>query len=165
MTVRIKKTEKVYESKFVNLFNSTYIDNNNKEKNWLYVSRRKKPHTYKFSDFDVVRIAPVLDGQLVLIKEFRIPLNTWVLSFPAGCVDENDTLKDVVEREVMEEVGLTVDKYNILTHPLALSAGITTETCLFVWAECSGTLSNKFNEPSEFIVMFDKFPVPAVNII
>ena len=38
---------------------------------------------------DAVAMVPILpDGSVLLIREFRYPLNSWCVSFPAGLVDE-----------------------------------------------------------------------------
>lgn len=41
---------------------------------------------------DAVSIVPITrDGNLVLIREFRYPLNSWVVGLPAGLVDRPKT--------------------------------------------------------------------------
>ena len=55
---------------------------------------------------DAVCVVPLLpNGDLLLIREFRYPINAWCVAFPAGLVDEGERLEDVVDRELSEETG------------------------------------------------------------
>lgn len=55
---------------------------------------------------DAVCIVPVLpDDSLLLIREFRYPVNASVIAFPAGLVEPGETLADCVDRELREETG------------------------------------------------------------
>ena len=55
---------------------------------------------------DAVSIVPITrDGNLVLIREFRYPLNSWVVGLPAGLVEPGEDLAMAVDRELREETG------------------------------------------------------------
>lgn len=55
---------------------------------------------------DAVGMVPLLpDGSVLLIREFRYPLNSWCISFPAGLIDEGESLTEAVARELAEETG------------------------------------------------------------
>lgn len=55
---------------------------------------------------DAVSIVPITrDGNLVLIREFRYPLNSWVVGLPAGLVEPDEDLAVAVDRELREETG------------------------------------------------------------
>lgn len=55
---------------------------------------------------DAVCIIPFLrDGSILLIKEFRYPVNGWVVAFPAGLIDPGEDIADCVNRELGEETG------------------------------------------------------------
>lgn len=58
---------------------------------------------------EAVCVVPMLpDGELMLIKEFRYPVNSWVVAFPAGLIDEGEDEVTAISRELAEEVGLRV---------------------------------------------------------
>ena len=55
---------------------------------------------------DAVSIVPLTrDGKIVLIREFRYPLNSWVVGLPAGLVEAGEDLAAAVDRELREETG------------------------------------------------------------
>lgn len=55
---------------------------------------------------DAVCIVPELpNGDLLLIREFRYPINAWCVAFPAGLVDEGESVVEAVDRELSEETG------------------------------------------------------------
>lgn len=116
---------------------------------------------------DAVCIVPhTLDDEIVLIKEFRYPLNNWCISLPAGLMEADDTIESCVSRELREETG-----YGLLTsggRPLIQtlpqygfsSTGMTDETVQMVYAVV-GKLGNPQPEASEFI---EVFTLPSADI-
>ena len=47
-------------------------------------------------------------GELLLIREFRYPLNSWCIAFPAGLMEPGEDLATCVDRELREETGLSL---------------------------------------------------------
>jgi len=41
----------------------------------------------------------------LVISQFRPPLNTWSIEFPAGLIDEGETPEQAARRELAEETG------------------------------------------------------------
>jgi ADP-ribose diphosphatase len=65
---------------------------------------------------DVVRhvksvvLLPVPEkGHVILIRQYRYPLNRWMWELPAGSVDEGETPEDAARRECHEEIGQVPD--------------------------------------------------------
>jgi len=90
----VKKSEKThYSGRFLGL----------KERDrWEYA--------YRTNASGVVVIVPVTDdGELVLVEQFRIPVNSRVLELPAGLVGDNGDADEAFEiaahRELIEETG------------------------------------------------------------
>ena len=55
---------------------------------------------------DAVCIVPqTADGKLLLIREFRYPLNSWCIAFPAGLTEPGEDVATCVDRELREETG------------------------------------------------------------
>jgi ADP-ribose pyrophosphatase len=71
----------------------------------------KLPHGRETTQ-DVVRhpksvvIAPVPEpGRIVLIRQYRYPINAWLWELPAGSVDEGESPEQAAVRECHEEIG------------------------------------------------------------
>jgi len=65
---------------------------------------------------DVVRhvksvvLVPVPEkGSVILIRQYRYPLNRWMWELPAGSVDAGETPEDAARRECHEEIGQVPD--------------------------------------------------------
>lgn len=53
-----------------------------------------------------VVIAPVPEpGRIILIRQYRYPINAWLWELPAGSVDEGETPEQAAARECHEEIG------------------------------------------------------------
>src|SRR4051812_14141589 len=75
-------------TKWLALYETTF-EYKGKEGRWVYSSRRKNNNP------DAVVVVPVLTGRepkLVLIKEYRVPLQDYELHFPAGLVDDDESV-------------------------------------------------------------------------
>ena len=90
---------------------------------------------------------------LVLVKQFRVPLNDYVYELPAGLVDNNEKAELAVKRELKEETGLKVLEINkkLGNKQLYLSPGMTEESASLVYCTCEGELSTKYLEEDEDI--------------
>ena len=111
-------------------------------------------HICKKDKDDAVVIAALHkpSNKLVLIKQFRIPVNDYVYEVPAGLIDEGEEAKSSVIRELKEETGLTVTK--IIEKGkgnLYLSPGMTDESVSLVYCICEGCISTESLEDDECI--------------
>ena len=97
--------------------------------------RGETPHA------DAVCVVPqTRDGRLVLIKEFRYPLNSWCVSLPAGLIDAGESLEEAVARELSEETGYRLrddiaPAVRPLPQPGFSSTGLTEENVQVVFAQ------------------------------
>jgi ADP-ribose pyrophosphatase len=53
----------------------------------------------------VVAVPVLDDGSLLLVRQFRYPLQKYILEFPAGKLDSGQTPLETVKRELEEETG------------------------------------------------------------
>lgn len=109
---------------------------------------------------DAVCIVPqTADGKLLLIREFRYPLNSWCIAFPAGLMEPGEDLAECVDRELREETGyaLRSDLGDAALEPLPQagysSTGLTDETVHVVFAQVE-RIADAQPEPGEFIEPF-----------
>jgi ADP-ribose pyrophosphatase len=83
---------------------------------------RVKMPNERVATVDVVRhaksvvIAPVPEpGKIVLIRQFRYPINRFLWELPAGSVDPGETPEHAAQRECHEEIGLVPETIVRLT--------------------------------------------------
>jgi len=57
-----------------------------------------------------VGIVPVVDGNIILIKQFRISIERELIELPAGRLEPNENAMDCAARELEEEIGYRASK-------------------------------------------------------
>lgn len=89
---------------------------------------------------DAVCIVPrTREGELLMIREFRYPLNSWCVSFPAGLVEDGEDPEEAIDRELREETGYALVRdghpaVRPLPQPGFSSTGLTDESVAVVFA-------------------------------
>jgi ADP-ribose pyrophosphatase len=161
---RIKNLAPLAESKFLSLYDAQYENKNGKEKHWIIASRKnfetlKAQYSGEREEkIDAVIIAAFHKEtkNLVIIKQFRIPLNDYVYELPAGLLDADESIETAVRRELKEETGLSLlsINYERSRRKVYISAGMTDESVAMVYCTCEGTLSNQYLEADEDIEAF-----------
>ncbi|MDF2614032.1 MAG: mismatch repair protein MutT [Clostridia bacterium] len=157
----IKNLTMLAETKFLSLYDAEYENKKGKAKHWIIASR-KRYATLKQQYFeqqedkvDAVVIAALHPESncLVIIRQFRVPLNDYVYELPAGLLDSNEDIKTALMRELKEETGLSLLEINEkMGSPKAyLSAGMTDESAALVYCTCSGTITDQYLEEDEAI--------------
>lgn len=60
---------------------------------------------------DWVNVVPLTaDGQVVLIRQFRVGSNDWTIEIPGGMIDPGERPIDAAAREMREETGYDADE-------------------------------------------------------
>ena len=151
---KIKEIKTLVETKFISLYDIKYLNKNNQEKSWTVASRKSKDILEgiylenKKDKVDAVIICAYHKQQnkLVIIKEFRVPINKYIYELPAGLVDSDDD-------NLKEETGLNVIeiKKDLSSNQVYLSPGMTDESAAFVYCICDGEVSKDYLEDDEDI--------------
>ena len=153
--IKILDVGRITGETFVNLYKMKYLDKNGHEKTWSYASRSDPPkvETGCFDEPDAVVIVPFHEtlGRLAVIREFRIPLADWLYGFPAGLVDDGESIEETAKRELFEETGLHLTRVRRISPPIYSSSGMTDESVAMVYADCSGTPSDRLTGSAEEI--------------
>lgn len=143
------------------LVQARYQDMNGREKSWIYATRgnEKKP--------DAVVVAALHNEmqKLVLIREFRVPIQDYQYGFPAGLIDPGESPEQAGARELMEETGLRMTTVLGQSPPVFSSTGLTDESVCMLYAECEGTPSTRMNEGSEEIEVVLAGPKEARQLL
>ncbi len=159
---KIREIKTLVETKFISLYDIKYLNKNNQEKSWTVASRKSKDILEgiylenKKDKVDAVIICAYHKQQnkLVIIKEFRVPINKYIYELPAGLVDsDDDNFEETVIRELKEETGLNVIeiKKDLSSNQVYLSPGMTDESAAFVYCICDGEVSKDYLEDDEDI--------------
>ncbi|MBV4413183.1 ADP compounds hydrolase NudE [Enterobacteriaceae bacterium YMB-R22] len=63
---------------------------------------------------EAVMIIPVVDNQLILIREYAVGTESYELGFAKGLIDPGETVNEAANRELKEEVGFGAEKFTFL---------------------------------------------------
>lgn len=158
---RVKGIKKQTDNNYLNLYEFQAERRNGKVAPYFVASRSKRIEALKAvthnEHSDGVIIYAVYGenkDKVVLVKQFRYPVNDYVYEFPAGLVEDGEDMFDAGIREIYEETGLTfVPKRvsNAYAKPFYTTVGMTDECCGTVYGYCNGTPSNCGQEESEDI--------------
>lgn len=156
--MEVQTVKVIFKEKFLFVNNSTYLNNKGDSKVWTWAERPNLT--------SAVMVVATHGDKLVLIKEFRIPLNGRIWGLPAGLVEWGETPGDTASREIVEETGLTIKKLVRATSPTTYtSPGMSNESMTMIFAEVEGTPSTRLLEDSEDIEVFLMSRVEVANII
>ncbi|MFO8048301.1 MAG: NUDIX hydrolase [Desulfosudaceae bacterium] len=152
--MRILDIRRETDFSHINLFSATYLDKSEKERGWIFASRKSDPAALKNKQTpDAVVVVPyhVDEDKLVMIREFRVPLGETQYGFPAGLVDGEETIEATATRELHEETGLTIVRLNQLSPIIYSSSGLTDEALVLVYVDCAGIPTSLHTNDSEDI--------------
>lgn len=158
---RVKNVKKQTNNRFLNLYEFQAERRNGNVAPYFVASRVSRMEDLKAISHsrhsDGVIIYAVYGEQkdkIVLIRQFRYPLNDYIYEFPAGLVEEGEDMFEAGIREIYEETGLSfVPKKTASAYskPFFTTIGMTDEACGTVYGYCFGTPSNTHQEDSEDI--------------
>lgn len=168
----------IYLSKYISLYDYEY----QKGRHYFNASRRSPDrlvYTKTLKEFenmipDAVSCLVIVDNgmyeepRLLLSREYRYPTGKFLLSVPAGLIDEGDATEDGISpaqkaavREIKEETGISLSDKDIVktVNPLVFSTpGMTDESnalvAVVIKSDIAGQLSQDGAEGSE---LFDGF--------
>jgi ADP-ribose pyrophosphatase len=139
------------------LFEGRYLSVR-KKGHWEYVERHKAS--------GIVAILAITDNrELILVEQFRVPVNKRVIEIPAGLDGdikgkENEVLAEAAKRELLEETGYQAKRMEYLTEGPS-SAGLSTEMVTFFRAHELKKVSQGGGDESENIQVH---AVPLVEL-
>lgn len=158
---RIDKLDLLAETKFLSLYNATYSNKSDKIRNWTIASRKRydvlkgQLLNDKNDNVDAVVIVALhqKEEKLVLVRQYRVPINGYIYELPAGLIDDGEDPAISIKRELKEETGLELIKVvnGIGRDKVYLSPGMTDESVNLIYCLCDGELSKENLEDDEDI--------------
>ena len=154
---RVKGIKKLTDNRFLNLYelDATFRDGSSGP--YYVASRQKSADSLKAVTRQNHADGVVLFGihreqkdKLVLIRQFRYPINSYAYELPSGLVDPGEDMLEAGIREMFEETGLNFTPVST-ARPYFTSIGMTDESCGTVFGYCTGEPSNANQEGTEDI--------------
>ena len=124
--MEIIRQKTLWEGRFIKTSLIYYKDRNGAERAWEAVSRVN-------CDGIVIIIPVTANNEVILIRQFRPVLNSYVIELPAGLIDSGEDVLSAGKRELIEETGHTSDNFTLLTAGV-MSTGIDTDEWSIVLA-------------------------------
>lgn len=152
MPLTIQNKESLFKGHFIELWSTKFLDKNGREQAWEWVGKN-----------DAVIVFPITkEGNIVLIKNFRVPLGRFVLETPAGLLDkENENNENAIRRELFEETGYTAEHF-IPLPPVPYAAGISNNLSHFFIATGATKVADIHGDATEDITVIE---IPAHELV
>ena len=157
---RIRGVKRLTDNRFLNLYELDARTRGGNAIRYYVASRAKKTEYLKATsghrNADGVILYGVYGEQrdrVVLVRQFRYPLNGYVYEFPAGLVEPGEDMLSAGIREMKEETGLEFAPLEggACSRPFFTTIGMTDESCGTVFGYCSGEPTSCHQEASEEI--------------
>lgn len=143
------KKKILYRGKFLNLVSRG---------NWEYTERGNCSGV-------VIILACTPDNKLLLVEQFRPPVDSLVIELPAGLVNDQkgkrETVITAAKRELLEETGYTAKKYRKLIEG-PFSGGTRSDKLTMVEATGLKKISEGGGDDTEKIIVHE-VPVKEIN--
>ena len=165
---KINKINTLAETKYLKLYDAEYTNRVGENKNWTIASRKSIENlegTFFNGIEDKVDAVAIVakhieENKLVLIKQFRVPINNYVIEFPAGLIDGEEEIEKAIKRELKEETGLDLVEIHEerSNRKVYLSPGMTDESIAMMYCSCKGdvSLENLENDEDIEVLLLDK---------
>ena len=166
---RISDIKKLSDNRYLNLYELDATFRDGSRAPYYVASRRKSEETIKASTHDNQADGVILYGvygeekdKVVLIRQYRPPLDRFAIEFPAGLIDDGEEPGEAALRELREETGYKGELKKLSDRAYS-SPGLTDEFLIFARVEIDpavqGEIQTDFDEAESietFLVAPDK---------
>lgn len=165
---RLKNVTKQTNNPFLNMYQFDVEFRNGKISPYYVASRSPNvesleavTHAHHSDAIIIYAIYGEQKDKIVLVRQFRYPVNGYTYELPAGLVEKGEDMYSAGIRELYEETGLTFNPKkvdNAYTRPFFSTPGLSDESAGAIYGYCTGTPSNSNQEESEDIqiILADK---------
>lgn len=160
----VEGVRKQTQNPFLNMYEADAVERSGRHFPYYFASRRRDGDLMYETGVlraDGVVIYPVYRPEpekLVVIRQFRYPVNQYIYELPAGLIDARETAEAAAIREMREETGLVFTPFTeypeALKRPFIQSQGMSDECDITVFGYAEGELSSGKEEDTEDIQVF-----------
>lgn len=173
MKTKIKNVTNISNTKFISLYDVEFENRVGDKRHWMVSSRKTEQELKDIylekkednPDAVVLLVIHKETNKLVLLKQYRVPVNGFIYELPAGIIDNKEDIKEASKRELKEETGLDLIEIKKIHRKYYISPGMTDESVVLVCGLCSGQISDKYLEDDEEIEAILISQDDAKNII
>ena len=161
MNKKFDKIHKLTDNPFLNLYQMDALDTKGMPFSYYFASRNDAQHikirtkSVRAEGIVIYAVTEEAQPRLVLIRQYRYPVDAFMYELPAGLIDGDETHGMAAAREMKEETGLDFIEYTggreCYRRPYFMGPGFTDETSATVFGTVSGTVSDAFAEDTEEI--------------
>ena len=149
--IKIKDVNTLVRTNFLNLYDLEFQNKTGKINHWMVASRKSAYDMKQIylknakQKIDAVIIVAIHEetGKLVLINQFRVPVNGYIYELPAGLIDNNEDVESGLDLIRIDE--------KLTKKQVYMSPGMTDESVALVYCLCTGNLSSEYMEDDEEI--------------
>ena len=158
---RCGEIKKLTDHPFLNLYHIDAVTKSGKAFDYYFASRNDEEHLKAVTHENreegiaVYAVREENKGELVMIRQFRYPLNDYIYEIPAGLVDPGENARQAAIREMKEETGLDFEVYEgglpMYRRPFFMAQGLTDESSAMIYGYAAGEISFGGQEDNEEI--------------
>lgn len=161
METHIESVERQTENRFLNLIHLKFTDRKKQDRDYYYCTRNSdeklkiRTHALDPEGICIYAVTQEKAPRLVMIHEYRFPVDEYIYSLPAGLIDPGETPGQAAAREMLEETGFVFTEYTggdaCARRPFFLAPGFSDEPGAAVFGTVAVPGGAPKEESSEWI--------------
>ena len=152
--MKFRSISKKYKGDYITYYKLGYETEDGNEKIYEMISRDPEIRNHddlnhKKSDAVIMIIHDITGEKILLNFEYRMAVGECVFNFPAGLIDEGETVSEAAERELREETGLRLTEIEEVWKESYSAVGFSNETGSVVVGKAEGTIQKSDSDAEE----------------
>ena len=152
--MKFRNITKEYQGSYITYYNIGYETESGHEKIYEMISR--DPEIKNHDDLNSKKAEAVVmimhdssKNRILLNYEYRMAVGECVFNFPAGLIDEGETVPEAAARELREETGLRLTEIKEIWNESYSAVGFSNEKSRVVVGTAEGTIQKSNSEAEE----------------